>query len=176
MPLLKDFFHTFPPYWSSPGTNSIPFSSSILPHVTAWYYILFTWQSALRDCKWPGVWNKYTVKSSERENTSCPDYYTKRRMRSRSFFFAFYNKAETKNKIWISKTLNKIKWMLHLGFCQAFGQQELCSWVWKYNAGNPTDDAHTTFASFNHCGSHLDEEQSTNSVEEGHFTFNMISY
>lgn len=35
--------------------------------------------------------------------------------------------------------------------------------VSQYNAGNPTDDTYITFPSFNHCGSHLDEEQNTNS-------------
>lgn len=96
-------------------------------------------------------------------------------MKSRTFS-PFCYKAEKENKARISKTLNKIQWMLSLSFCQAFTQQELSSWVWKYNVGNLVDDTHSTFAGFNHCGSHLDEEQSTSSGEEGHFAFNMTSY
>lgn len=170
-------FHTFPPCWSSPGTNGMPLSSSILPSVTAWHCILFIVYKTFstQGLQMARCFKEIHCKGFREGEHLLSCLLHKRWMRSRTFS-PFYNKAEIKSKAWISKTLNKVKWMLSLGSCQAFGQQELCSWVWKYNAGNPTDNTHTTFASFNHCGSHLDEEQSTKSVEEGHFSFNMTLY
>lgn len=46
--------------------------------------------------------------------------------------------------------LNKAQWILSLGFCQTFSQQDICRWIWEGNAGNSTDDTHITLPSFNH--------------------------